>query len=414
MALSQNTGLLTSTKITKEALYQLTNNCLIASKCDWKYSEQFAQAASQIGDSIFIRRPILPTVLQGTMTWTGNLPTENTVALTIDTNFLVPMKFNDIDKTLRIQNFSSQFITPAVIGMASQMDSYVYAKVMNTVANSVGQYGTAITSDTILEANEILTSYGCPDDGKKWGILTPKQNRALSNYQMTLFNSQKEISDIYKKGRIGEFAGIEFAVSNSGPVHTDGTWAGTPSVSGGSTSSVLTSGWAETATLSVNGFSTGATLNAGDVFTISGTYAYNPLTRAQLPFLQQFVVLTAVGAATSAAQSVVVSPALISEGEFKNVAIEISGTAPLTKYSTTGTSGREGIIFHTEAIAIASPKLFVPKGAVISAESMVDEDTNIKIRYVEGYDATGSYSINRFDALLGVKVLRPEHVVRCR
>lgn len=413
MALTQNTGLLTSTKITKEALYQLTNNCLIASKCDWKYSEQFAQAASQIGDSIFIRRPILPTVTRGSMTWTGKLPVENTVALTIDENFLVPLKFNDTDRTLRIENFSKRFIAQAVIGMASQMDSYVYGKVMNSVSNTVGQYNNTITSDTILEANEILTSLGCPDDGEKWGILTPKQNRSLVNVQATLFNAQKEISDMYRKGRIGEYAGIEFAVSNSGPVHTDGTWAGTPTVSGASSSSVLTSGWAESATLSVNGFTAGATLNAGDVFSISGTYAYNPLTRAQLPFLQQFVVLTAVAAATSAAQSVVVSPALVADGEYKNVEITISGTTPLIKYSTSGTTGREGIIFHREAIAIASPTLFVPKTG-FESESMKDDETGINIRYVNGWDPTGSYSITRLDAILGAKVLRPEHVCRVR
>jgi hypothetical protein len=413
MALSQNTGLLTSTKITKEALYQLTNNCLIASKCDWKYSEQFANGASQIGDKIFIRRPILPTITRGSMVWTANLPTENSVALAIDENFLAPLSFSDVEKTLRIENFSKRFITPAVIGMASQIDSYVYGKVMDSVANSVGQYNVSITSDTILEANEILTSYGCPDDDDRWGILTPKQNRSLANVQATLFNAQKEVSDIYRKGRIGYFAGIDFAVSNSSPVHTDGTWAGSPTISGGSTTAVLTSGWAETATLSVGGFSTGATINVGDVFAISGTYAYNPLTRAQLPFLQQFVVLTAVGAATSAAQSLVVSPALISEGEYKNVAIEISGTTNLIKYSTSGTTGREGIIFHREAIAIASPKLHVPKTG-FESDSMKDEDTNMNIRYMDGWDGVNSRSITRLDTILGVKVLRQEHVCRLR
>lgn len=414
MALSNsNTNLLTTSKITKETLYQLVNSLVLASKCDWSYSEQFANAAQQIGDRLSIRRPILVSVREDSMTWTGALPYEAVSTLVVDKTFGVDLKFQDTDRTLKIEDFSNRFIKSTIVSMANKIDSYVYGVVINNTANTVGQYSTAISTDTILEAGEKLRSYNCPDDGEIYGVLTPKQNRSLANYQMTLFNAQKAIADIYLKGRIGEFAGVEWAWSNSSPTHVDGAWAGTPTVSGNSSTAVLLSGWAESSTLSVGGFTASTTVNAGDVFTISGCYAFNPLTKSTLPFLQQFVVLTAVGAATSAAQALVVAPALITSGDYKNVDITITGTTNLTKYSTSGTQGQEGLVFHKKAIAVASPMLFKPS-MTVKAESMKDPDTNVNLRFIEGFDATGAYTISRIDSILGVKVLRPEHVVRIR
>lgn len=413
MALPTNSNLLTTSKITKETLYQLNNNMVLANKCDWSYSEQFANAAQQIGDRLSIRRPILVDVREDSMTWTGNLPYEAVSTLVVDKSFGVDLKFQDTDRTLKIENFAERFIKAPIVVFANKIDGYVYGRVLASVANSVGQYNTSISTDTILEATEKLRAFNCPDDGEIYGVLTPKQQRSLANYQMTLFNAQKQIADIYLKGRIGEFAGVDWAWSNSSPTHVDGTWAGTPTVSGASSTALLTSGWAETSNLSVDGFTAGATLAVGDVFSISGCYAYNPLTKAVLPYLQQFVVTTAVASSTSAAQTVVVSPALVAGGAYKNVDISISGTTPLIKYSTSGTQGQEGLVFHKKAIAVASPMLFKPTMSV-KAESIKDPDTNVNIRFIEGFDPTGAYTISRVDAILGVKVLRPEHVVRIR
>lgn len=413
MAVTVNSNLLTTSKITKESLYQLVNNMVLSQKLDWSYSDQFANAAQQIGDRLSIRRPILVNVRQDSMAWTGALPYEAVSTLVVDKSFGVDLKFADTDRTLKIEDFANRFIKSTIASLANAIDSYVYGKIINSVANTVGQYSTALTSDTILEAGEKLRAYNCPDDGEIYGVLTPKQNRSLSNYQMTLFNAQKQIADIYLKGRIGEFAGVEWAWSNSSPTHVDGAWAGSPTISAGQASSLYTSGWSETSTLVVGGLTTSTTINAGDVFTISGVYSYNPLTKATLPYLQQFVVTEAVAAATSAAQNLVVTPALITSGEYKNVDITIPGTVALVKYSTSGTQGQEGLVFHRKAVAIASPMLFKP-AVTVSAESMRDEDTKVNIRFMEGFDAAGAYTISRIDTILGVKVLRAEHVCRIR
>ena len=429
MALGQNSNLITTSKVTRAALMQLSNNMIIASKVDWSYSKEFARPTEMIGDTLLVRRPVLKNVQVNNMVWSNALPFEGKSSLQVGTSFSVPLGFQDADLVLKIEDFKKRFIDQVVVSLANVMDSYVYGVVINNTANTVGQYGVAITSDTILAAKELLDAYNTQDDDDIFGILTPRLSRNLSNAQLTLFNSQKEISDIYKRGRIGYFAGAEWAVSNSSPTHTDGTaWSGLTSasigvLSAGAGATYLTSGWAETSTISVTGFTATTTLNQGDVFYLSGAtpvYSYNPLTDATMPYVQQFVVLTAVGSVTSSSQSVVVSPAIIAGGDYQNVADPgtIVGVVPYTSAGTKS-SGQEGIVFHKTAIGIASPELIRPKNEDEGFAER-DPDTMISIRYIRQFMAAGAYTnapptfVTRLDAFLGAKVLRPEWCVRIR
>lgn len=418
MALSQNSNLLTTSKVTKEALMQLVNNMVVASKADWSYSKEFGKEVEMIGDTLSIRRPVLSTVREDSMTWVGNLPYEGRVQLVIEKSFGADFKFNDADLALKIENFSDRFIKAGVVMVANKIDSYVYGKVINGTSNTVGQYGTAITSDTILAAKELLDSYNCPDDGEIYGVLTPRHNRNLSNAQLTLFNAQKAISEVYMKGRIGEFAGVEFAWSNSSPTHTDGTvWTGSTAALVVSAQSPLTSGWAETSTVTATGFTAGRTINAGDVFTLSGAAgsvkAYNPLTKAMLPFDQQFVVVTAV-ATTTSAQSITISPAFITDGDYKNIDGNVNASVNLVKYSdTSATVGQESIIFHKKAIAVASPDLVLPNNRDQGWKE-TDDETGAKIRYLRAFDFSGAFFGSRIDSFIGAKLLRPEWCARIR
>lgn len=416
MAIAQNSNLLTTSKITKESLMQLVNNLVVASKADWSYNSEFGKEVEQIGDSLSIRRPLLTAIREDTMGWVGNLPYEARSVLSIDKIFGVDLKFQDADLALKIEKFSDRFIKQAVVQLANKIDSYVYGICQNNAFWSVGQYNVAITSDTILAAKEYLDAMNCPDDGDIYGILTPKQNRNLSNAQLTLFNAQKAISEIYMKGRIGEFAGVEFAWSNSSPTHIDGTvWAGAAATT--TVSAVaLTSGWSETSTIVATGFTAGRTINTGDVFTLSGAAgtvkSYNPLTKAELPYDQHFVVVTAVGSSTST-QSLVISPALITSGEYRNIAGNVNASVTLVPYSSTGTQGQEGLVFHKKAIAIASPDLVLPKNKDEGWRE-TDDETGAKLRYGRAYDWTYGHFVTRLDTFIGAKLLRPEWVVRIR
>ena len=404
----KNTNLLTTSKITKETLMQFENSLVVSNKIDWKWGKEIGKKVDKIGDSISVRLPFANPVRRNSMTYNAATPVDRIVALTVSESFGSDMSFSEADFTLSVEMFYNRYIKQAIAYLVAQFDAYVYQTIVDGSANTVGQYSTDITSDTVLRAKELLLNMGCPDDGEVYGILTPALNRKLSNFQASLFNSSKQISKMYETGYVGEFAGIAWAVSQSAPTHVDGTWTGVAS-----TTVTLTSGstWAETTTISVAGFTAGATLNVGDVFTLSGVQAVNPLTKQALGFNKQFVVVEAV-TATSAATSVKFAPGLVAAGAYKNV--EMASTASkLISYSTSGTTGQEGIMFHKTAVGGASPELTIPRGVnEVSAET--DPDTNLSIRYISDYDSTNANYINRIDSFAGVKVLNVDWVCRIR
>jgi hypothetical protein len=410
MAITTNTNLKVTNKVTLKALQQLVNNLVIASKATKQYEAQFEGAKT--GDKLFIRRPVIVDIIEDSMGFVANEPYESTVTLAIDKTFQAPLKFNDTDLSLKIEDFSKRFIEQAMVSLANKIDSWVYANVINNVANTVGQYSTAISTATILAAKTKLDENGAPMSGRV-AILTSKQNSSLANYQQTIqFNNQKAIGEVYNTGEMGKFANLDFYQSESSPTHVDGAWAGTPVVSATAPSALMTSGWAEESTLSVAGFTAGTTVNVGDVFSISGVYAYNPLTKNASSDLQQFVVKTAVSTATSAAQALVVSPALITSGTYKNVDITIAGNVELIKYSTSGTRGKEGLVFAPDGLAVASIKLEEVIGS--QNKTMTDTDTGITVNYARGSDITQRTNINRLDVVMGMKVTRPEWFCRIR
>lgn len=405
----KNSSLLSTSKITKETLMQFENSLVVSNKIDWKWGKEIGKKVDKIGDSISVRLPFANPVRRNSMTYNAATPVDRIVLLTVSESFGSDMSFSEADFTLSVEDFYNRYIKQAVAYLVAQFDAYVYEVIVNGTANTVGQYSTDLTSDTVLRAKELLLNMGTPDDGDVYGILTPSLNRKLTNYQATLFNSAKQISKMYETGYVGEFAGVKWAVSQSAPTHVDGTWTGVAS-----TTVTLTSGatWAETTTVSVNGFTAGATLKVGDVFTLSGVNAVNPLTKQDLGFLKQFVVTTEVTSATASAQAVTFAPALVASGAYQNVKMT-STSSKLISYSTSGTQGQEGIMFHKTAVGGASPELTMPRG-LNDVASETSDITNLNLRYISDYDSTNANYVNRLDSFAGCKVLNPEFVVRLR
>lgn len=419
MALSQNKNILTPDILAKESVMVLETSVVLAQKGDWKYSKEFGKATNQIGDSIRIKKPVISTTIINDPNWVDNRPYQGSLTLEIDTSFLVPLSFNQNDLSLRINDFSGEFIRDNVDILASQIDQYFYKKVMESCHWTVGQYSTPISPDTIRAAQEILAVSHMPKSNV-FGILTPKHTRNLATGMQQFFNATPELSEIYRNNSIGRFAGVDFAESTNSPVHTDGTaWTGsTGSAVLSASTNYLTSGWAETSTLVVGGFTAGRTLKKGDVFTLSGAagkvYNYSPLLKGKTAYVQQFVVVEDVDSTTSAAQSVKISPALVVGGEYQCLAA-VAGSLNLIPHTVSGDSeGQEGLIFHKSAIALASPKLIVPdgldeKGAMISGDAV-----KINLRYTRDWDPKTTNFITRLDALVGCKVIRSEWICRIR
>lgn len=306
----------------------------------------------------------------------------------------------------------------------------------------------------ITTANQILTDSGIPFEDRI-GVLTPKAEGQLLSQAATVFTNYKASSDSYDEGKMLEAYGVKFFTSPNLAVHTNGT-AWTSAVSVTTSADQLSAGWAETGYISVSGLTNGQTIKIGDMFTVgtalptnkmSTSYAssidpeagdivaVNPLNRKEQSNRQQFTVVgvdgltTTAGTVTLTATSakLLVSPCPIFAGDYKNIdrALVVGDKVALfgTKANHTGgDSFKESVIFHNKAIAIASPELPDYREMGSNTRYERDPETGFGIRTSMQFDgmgvAPGATSLVgvaiRLDLLIGVKLLRPDAIVRIR
>ena len=134
--------------------------------------------------------------------------------------------------------------------------------------------------------------------------VNPAANAALVNGLSGFFNPQDVISRQFKNGMMGEqvLGYDEVNMSQSIKSFTVGTRTAT----GGTTSAAVTTEGATT--IAITGAGNGATVKAGDVFTVADCFAVNPQTRESTGSLFQFVALADVTLNASGAGNITVSP----------------------------------------------------------------------------------------------------------
>jgi hypothetical protein len=158
----------------------------------------------------------------------------------------------------------------------------------------------------------------------------------------------------------------------------------------------------------VDGLTAGATLNEGDVFTIAGVYAVNPVTKQVLPYLQQFVVSAPV-TATGAADAIAIAPAIIVSGQYATVSAAPAQNAALTFMGTAGASYPQNLVFHENAFALCMVPMELPEGAIKKARQSYK---GLSIRVICDYDIINDINMWRLDILYGVKPIYPDLATR--
>jgi hypothetical protein len=187
------------------------------------------------------------------------------------------------------------------------------------------------------------------------------------------------------------------------------------------TSGILTSGWAQTSTITLTAANTGTiNLNAGDTFTIAGVYAVNPQNRQAYGTnkLRSFVVKSAVSVASGSSVSVTISPAIISAGQFQNVSIPSpSSSAAVTFFASqynasgNGVVSPQNIVMHRNAYTMAMADLELPEGVHFAGRAS-DKEIGLSMRVVRQYTINNDSIPTRVDVLYGWAPLYPE--LACR
>ena len=406
-------NLLTISKITNEALMVLENELTFTSEVDRNYDDQFAVVGAKIGNTVNVRRP---GRFIGTTGPALNVEdfNETSVPVTLSTQFHVDTQFTTQDLALSLDMFSDRVLKPAVAAIANKIDRDGLVTAALNTANIVGTAGTPPTSLlTYLTAQAYLDSEGAPRDGRRSCIVEPFTSATIVDSLKGLFVPNTTIGNQYVKGLMGrDSAGMNWKMDQNVVSQTFGSFAGTAVVATTTATGFLTTGWASSSTIAV--IATGAvSLNAGDVIQIAGVYAVNPQNRQAYGTnkLRSFVVKTAV-AGTSTTISVVVSPAVITAGQFQNVSIPTtSATAAVTFFNSAGTVSPQNIVMHRNAFTVAMADLELPEGVHFAGRAS-DKELGMSIRVVRQYTINNDSIPTRLDVLYGWAPLYPE--LACR
>ena len=417
--------LLTISKITNEALMVLENELTFTSEVDRNYDDQFAVVGAKIGATVNVRRPGRFIGTTGPALNVEDL-NETSVPVTLSTQFHVDTQFTTQDLALSLDMFSDRILKPAVAAIANKIDFDGTTTAALNTANIVGTAGTPPTGlYAWLSAQAYLDSEGAPRDGRRSAIIEPFTSAATVDSLKGLFVPTEQISSQYTKGLMGrDSGGMNWKLDQNIVSQTFGNFTTstvTASVDTTTASGFLTSGWAQTSTITLTAANTGTiNLNAGDTFQIAGVYAVNPQNRQAYGTnkLRSFVVKSAVSVASGSSVQVTVSPAIISGGQFQNVSIPTtSSTAAVSffasQYNASGSGivSPQNIVMHRNAYTLATADLELPEGVHFAGRAS-DKEVGLSLRVVRQYTINNDSIPTRVDVLYGWAPLYPE--LACR
>lgn len=406
-------SLLTISMISRDAAIVLGNTLDLAKRVNRDFDSDFGVKSAQIGQTLNIRRPIRPTVRVGSVVDIQAI-TETYSTLAFSNPVGTDYALTSQELTFSVEDYFDKVVEPSVVRIASQLESDGQA-LITKFYGLVGTPGTALTGGAsgtalpaVTKALALLNKNDAPKEGGRKTLLNdPDFNGVLTNSNLTYFNPGPEISKMYSDGYQGDYASMRVFMNQLVQSHTNGVYGGSPIVAATVASN---STWGASSVISTSGWTSGGTtLNAGDVFTISGVYMVNPQTKQTLGTLQQFVVVNTVSD-TAGAISLTVSPAVVTTGGFQNVSSAPTIGAVITIAGGTGVTTQNALAFDRDAIVLAAKELM--PYSVGMGKTTTDDQTRIPIRVQQMPDIRTNQEILRFDVMYAWTTLYEQLAVR--
>lgn len=401
-------SILTPQIITREALRILHAQSNFLTKINRQYDSRFAVSGAKIGTSLDVRLPNKFTVRTGS-TYTAQNMIERKVNLPVATIKGVDCTISDSELTLSLNDFSEQFLKPAMNQLASDIEYSAMLSMYKSVPNYVGTVASQIDYKKFQQAGQRLTENLAPTSDRTF-LLNPASRVEFSDAVKGLFQASSNIEDQYCEGIVGRTGGFDVFENTMIPVHTTGTYGGTP-LTNGATQGSTGSGNAYVATSDIitDGWTSGGTsLKAGDIVTFAGCYDVHPETKVSTGVLKKFVIVSDVSDTTGAI-TMTVSPGVIAGGAYQNCSNRIADNSAITVLGTSATAYGQNLAFHKDAFTFVSADLDIPKGVDMAARERFG---NISMRCVRWFDGDSGDWKTRFDILHGMAALYPE--LACR
>jgi hypothetical protein len=395
--------LITSSMIAKESLAILKNNLVFARGATRKFEKEW-DTDRKIGDTVSIKIPARYTVRSG-----ANISVQNhvqeSVPVTLDQQKGVDVSFSSKELALSLEDFSKEVLQPQIAQLANQIDFDGLA-LYKKIANAVGTPATIPNAmRTYALAGAKMDDEATPVDDDRSLVINSLAQVEIIDAVKGLFQSSNQIKQQYERGQMGTAAGFDWSMSQNVPVHTVGALGGTPLLNGvpaSGATSLVTDGWTAAAA---------PRLKEGDVFTVAGVFACNPLSKQSTGQLRQFVVTSDVSSDGSGNATVGIYPAMITTGAKQNCVALPADNAAITVLGAANASSPTHLAYHKNAFALVTAELPLPNGMDMASRAS-SKDVGLSIRFIRGYDISTDQFISRLDVLYGWKAIRPEFACR--
>jgi len=302
---------------------------------------------------------------------------------------------------------------PRAKRLANMVESFIASEFQKKTYFAVGTPGVPVDFNTILSADTLMTELAIPEDGKRYGGVTPKVSQSLSNDLYNTFNLTVNTGALID-GFIGHLSGFDFFKTNflTRQVAGAGEAGGSPPagflLAGTVTNGPINGG----NTISVTGLGQApgtVVFNEGDIIEVddaSGVFLVNPLTYDALDQRAQFVVTAQVISANGSTADIPVNPTIVISGARQNISAAIPNGAQMLLRASHNVS----LAYHTQAVVFAAPPLKELKGGV-EAVTRYSDLYKLAMTYSLGADIRNYEQLDRIDVICGVAI-NPEFAVR--
>ena len=397
-------SLLTIDMITRKSLEILENNLVLSRNVNKEYDDSFAAEGAKIGSTLRIRLPDRALVTDGAALQVQD-DNEQYTTLSVSSQKHIGINFTTAELTMQLDDFAERVLKPRISQLASSVDADL-ATSYKSIFSSVGTPGTTPASSLVLlQAGQKLNEYASPLS-PRYATVNPAANAGLVEGMKGFFNPTGTISSQFKSGMMGEnvLGFDEVNMSQSIATHTVGSLPTSPIVS--SSTPPTTQG---AATLDITYSSATRTIKQGDIFTIAGVFTVNPQTRQSVGSLQQFVV-TADQTLTSTSATINISPPLYTAtNALATVDSFPAASAVITFLGTASTVYPQNLVYHKNAITMATADLLLPQGVDMASRQV---HNGISMRIVRQYDINNDRMPCRVDVLYGFSTIRPQMACR--
>ena len=363
--------LLTPSIIARESLMVLQNNMVLGGLVYKDYSSEFAN----VGDTITVRKPATFVVNE----FTGAAITvqdakESGIPVQMDKHLDLSFRVTSKDLALNIQDFSTQFVVPAMQAFAQDIDSRISSLYVD-VPYTAGTAGVTPNSvSSVTGVRKVMNDNKVPLQGRNLILDTAADASLL---QLDTFNrwDASNSTDALQEAQLGRKFGYDIYMDQNIKHHVKGALvSAAPKISNAVNPGDLTAIF--------NDAAMSGTIKKGDIFTVAGD-------------TQTYVVTADTVAAGNAAVVTFYPAAKVGWAATSAVSIVASHTANLA--------------FHKNAFSMVTRQLALPMGAVNA--SYINYN-GLGLRVVMGYDMQSKSDLVSIDLLCGFKTMIPE--LACR